>query len=148
MIIEKLEQLLVEAIGAAVEARTYYARLNGTELPINGAVTTQEAPKAKKGRPAKVVAEPMGEDIPVLPPAQPAPAAMTEVDSVKAANEIAAIFVRRFKNQADGLTAARKILTEEFKVARLNDLVHAQRLQFITRLKAEIANGANSTLGL
>ncbi len=87
---------------------------------MNGALSTEAAPKT----------------------------ALSESESVTAVNEIATVYIRRFKVQADGIAAVRKLMNGEYKVSRLTDLNHAQRIQFIQRLKSEIAAADSVSAGV
>jgi len=71
---------------------------------------------------------------------------MTEAESLAAVQDAAKAIVQRFPNagnsadgRPEGFAIAKKLLAEEFRVGKLNDLVHAQRLQFIIKVKAIIA---------
>lgn len=154
--IQKLEKLVDELIGAAAEARTYYARLNGSELPVSGAVT--EKPKRTKkadapapapapaATPAAPASDPLMQGADVQPAAQPAPAApaaMTEAESTVKAQEANKALVKAFPvKQADGMPEGfhkAKVLLAEYGVARTTDLVHAQRVGYIAKIDALIA---------
>lgn len=81
----------------------------------------------------------------------PAPIAeLTEEESVAKARELGMALVKRFNKPTgklgpkgepipEGYDVALRLLADDFHVARIGDLVHAQRLQFITRVKALIA---------
>ena len=70
-------------------------------------------------------------------PREPAPAeGVSESDSAALLNAAATEYVKRASNRDTGVAEIRKLLNDEFKVTRLTDLVHAQRLQLISKLSA------------
>ncbi len=85
--------------------------------------------------------------IPPTPPAAPAaqpPAGaavveQSEEESLKEVRALAKTFVQRFQNQVDGIKAFRELIAATTGVARIDDLVHAQRLSVIAKAKMEIA---------
>ena len=112
-----------------------------------------EAPK--KGRPkkeAKEEAAPKAQEPekaaetgdPLAPQAQPAakaeaPKEMTEAESKAEADAAAQAYVNKFPKMDAGLTAARKIMAEEFKVVKFADLTHPQRIAIAKRFREEAA---------
>ena len=68
---------------------------------------------------------------------------MTEPEAVKAAEEVNRMLVKQFAKPVDGrpegFHIARKILAEDFKVEKMAQLAHAQRLQYITKVRALLA---------
>ena len=70
-------------------------------------------------------------------PQEPAPVeGVSESDSAALLNAAATEYVKRASNRDTGVAEIRKLLNDEFKVTRLTDLVHAQRLQLISKLSA------------
>lgn len=137
--IEKLLDLMI----------AYYERELGSDVPPS-------EPKTRKPRATK--AEPAAAPAPVAPvdplmdlgaaPTQPAAAPeMTEAESAAKVQEAAKDIVKAFpkigaENRPEGFHMARKLLNDEFKVARITDLVHAQRIQFITKVAALVAKAS------
>lgn len=116
-----------------------------TAAPVVAAAEPAAAPakvraSKKEKAPAPELPAPTASPADILPPG-PALPDMTEEQSAKAVYEVCAAFVQRFaKATPDGRTAALAILAEQFKVAAIKDLVHSQRLQFISALKTKIAD--------
>lgn len=137
-LLEKLEKLVVTLTEAAAEARTYYARLNGTELPLAPGKPEGEQPagKPRGGKKEKAAAAAAAPDKPLVDPN------MTAEQSAKEVYEVATAFVERFKKDTpDGRTQALAILKEKFNAAAIAELKeHAQRVQFIGALKAKMAD--------
>lgn len=63
----------------------------------------------------------------------------TEEESLKEVRALAKTYVQRFANQVDGIKAFRELIAATTGVARIDDLVHSQRLLVIAKAKAEIA---------
>ena len=147
---QKIEKLVDELTGAAVEVRTYYARLNGSELPLVGTVIGAKIrkPRAAKDAPVTAPATPAFDPMTDMggaaaPAPTSAPAGMTEAESAIKAQEANKAIVKAFPTkQSDGMPEgfhkAKAILTE-FGVARTTDLVHAQRIQYVAKLDALLA---------
>jgi len=79
-------------------------------------------------------------------PATPVAAAeMTEEQSTEQLMKVVGpAFIKRFNKptvdgKTEGYDAIKKLTAEKYKVGKLADLVHAQRLQLIVELKAKIA---------
>lgn len=75
------------------------------------------------------------------PAATPPPAAneMTEAQSKQEMENLALAFVARFKNSTPpGVEVIRALLANTYKTKRMGDLVHTQRLQFITIMKTKL----------
>ena len=140
---EKQNALLGLAPTAAPEA----ARPEGQETGAQVARTRKpRAPKEEKA----------------AAPAQAAPVAplaeMTEEQSGKEVYNYAKNLIQRYPKPVvdgtvdkdnnpfpEGYHMARKILAEGFKVGKIADLVHAQRVQFITQVRALIAKADGAT---
>ena len=73
------------------------------------------------------------------PPAAAGVLEPTEEDSLKEVRALAKTYVQRFANQVDGIKAFRELIAATTGVARIDDLVHSQRLIVIAKAKAEIA---------
>lgn len=91
--------------------------------------------KEKKARaPKKEAAKPAG--------------GMTEEESTKGTTGVAKLLVSKFAKPVDGkpegFHIAKKLLIEGFKVGRLSDLSHEQRVQFIAQVKEILLNGAEA----
>jgi len=97
-----------------------------------------EAPKPRKPRAPKAEA-PAAPVAPAAPAPAPTAGEVTEEASLLEIKAIAKTYVQRFANQVDGIKAFRQLMSDKVKVARLDDLVHAQRLIVIEAAKAEIA---------
>lgn len=128
---------LVEALtDLAVEA-TKYLRTQNPASQQDKLEAIAEQPKVRKPRAPKeepaVLAAP-----PVATPAAPE---MTEAQSLAEALSVAKAYVERF-SKADGLNRARAILREKFNATQIPQLVHSQRLQFVSHLKQEMAEAA------
>lgn len=148
-----MEELLKALTRAANAVAVYYEKQAHPLLPLVDAPAPTPAaePQPEKVRKPRKAAEPAPAPAPAAaaaPAPAPAPAApvaagdMTEEQSLKEVRAIAKTFVQRFANQVDGITAFRKLMADTCKVGKIDDLVHAQRLQVITAAKAEIAKGA------
>jgi len=132
---------LLEALTDLCKAATAYLNAQ-TEGPQSPAVS-EPAPGApavpKKERKSRAPKE----EIAQAPKPEIATEELTEEQSLKELYSVCTAFVQRFqKGSPDGQSRAKAYLSEQFKVAKLADLVHAQRLQFIVWLKAEIEKGA------
>ena len=142
------------------EATLYLARQN--HPPAAAAVALTPAAEPQTDKPARKPRVPKTEPIVPAAPvdlmldAGAAPAAkadMTEIESSAAAQDAAKAIVQRFPksgadNRPEGFHLAKKLLNEDFRVARITDLVHAQRLQFITKVKALIAGADKQPVGI
>ena len=125
------------------------------EVATANAKAQVEATAPKKGRPkkeAKEEAAPKAQEPekaaetgdPLAPQAQPAakaeaPKEMTEAESKAEADAAAQAYVNKFPKMDAGLTAARKIMAEEFKVVKFADLTHPQRIAIAKRFREEAA---------
>lgn len=134
---------------------------------VDTSKTALEAPpKARKPRAPKVEApaETAAASAPAAAPSNPnddilgpsvgagkpaAAAEMTEDESAKAATARAKTLMQRFdkipagqpagQEKPEGYLIAKKIMADHFRVARIADMVHAQRLQFIVLVDAVLA---------
>jgi hypothetical protein len=97
-------------------------------------------PRAPKEEIGPAAAPAAGAQAAATPP--PAPAGVlepTEEESLKEVRALAKTYVQRFANQVDGIKAFRELIAATTGVARIDDLVHSQRLLVIAKAKAEIA---------
>lgn len=140
-----MDELIRQLTLLAITARQYYERELGQvplNLPVDGKVK-EEAP-AKRTRKAKEETTAAVESAPTkeAEPVKAAVAEITEEESLTQALEVAKLLMKRFDKQIDGKAEgyhkARKLLVEHFKAGKIGDLVHAQRLQFVTLAKAEL----------
>ena len=136
-----MEQLLKALTRAANAVAEYYEKQAGVQtLPLTAreseALQTamKDEPKTRKPRAAKEAA-----------PTPPAPAdlpvprdAMTEAESEAKLKVVGEAFVQRFSKQEDAVTEVKRTIEEKFKVARLRDLKHEQRVVLIATLEARI----------
>lgn len=151
---------LTNAQAAEIEARLPGAVAAHPELPFTPAaepVKIRKPRTPKEEKPAEAVAPVAAanpnDDIlgPSVATAKPAPAAveMTEDESAKAATARAKTLMQRFdkipagqvagQEKPEGYLIAKKIMVDDFKVARIADMVHAQRLQFIVKVDQILA---------
>lgn len=68
----------------------------------------------------------------------PAPVVMTEKDSEERLKVVGEAFVQRFSKSGDAVDEVKKTIESRFKVTRLRDLVHAQRVELLGVLEARI----------
>lgn len=127
--------------GNAVAA--YYEKAGNPMLQVGEVVKTEiiDLGPKKERKPRATKAEAPAPEAPKPEPAVVLPGSATEMsedDSLKEVRAVAKAFVQRFANQVDGITAFRKLMSDTCKVGKIDDLVHAQRLQVITAAKAEI----------
>ena len=161
---------LIEALTDFLkEATVYLGRQNGkaspnlnitpapslaADIPATRRTRKPKDEPAAAPAPAAAAAAPMPEGLetapaaPVVPPAVP-PAAVAAEGEIPEGKSLAALYeagakvVERFKNsKPTGFERATKHMTETYKVARMQDLPHAQRLQFIGWLKTELEKPA------
>lgn len=137
---------LLNAAADAIEKATN-PLLAATVKTDIAAAPAPAAPSKGPGRPKKAVAP--AETAPT--PAAPAPAAAPErqattpptilaaEDSLKEIRAVAKVYVQRYGNQADGLAAFRKIMSDKTGAGKIDDLKHEQRLVVIEAVKAELA---------
>lgn len=99
-----------------------------------------EEPKKRKPRAPKVAAE----DNPTMnqqakePPA--APAALTEEESLTKLGTVAKAFVTIYQDATpNGNEIGKTALAERYKKAKMGDLTHAERIDFIAFLEGKIA---------
>jgi len=129
--IEKLMELIDAMIPMAKEVTKYCQRANaGGVVKITPEIAARlETTAAKKTRKKKTQ--------PAEEPAAPASNDMTEIESTKEMYAVTQRFVKA--NGDEGKQQAIGIINSEFKVAKLGDLVHSQRIQYITEIEALIA---------
>ena len=90
-------------------------------------------------RTRKPKAEPKAPEAAVpAPVASAAPAAMNEKESEDRLKVVGEAFVQRFSKQGDAVDEVKKTIESKFKISRLRDLVHAQRVELIAILEARI----------
>ena len=146
---------LIEAITRAANAIAAYYEKEGN--PVGTAVArivatapekplSEDVPAPKKARAKKettTVETPATADVgfDALAPAKVAKkSGMTDEESAKAVTDTAKLLVAKFnKPQADGkpegFHIAKRLLIEDFKVGRLSDLSHEQRIEFVKQVK-------------
>lgn len=129
-----------EKAGVEKTAAPAAAERTGEEMAADAKI---DEAKAKAKAPRKPRAPKAPEATAAAAPAAEAPAAaeaasvpeMTEEESAKKINEATLEYVRLAKNDTpDGKTVLMGILTNEFKVGKLGDLTHPQRVQWIERV--------------
>jgi hypothetical protein len=96
-------------------------------------------PRAPKAETVTLPEAPAAGAAVAIPTAPVAAKDMSEDDSVLEIRNVAKAYAKRFANQLDGVAAFRKLMADTCKVGKMDDLVHAQRLQLIGVVKAEIA---------
>lgn len=133
------------AVAAYYEKQAYPITASLTAAASAAVDAPAEPPKVRKPRAAKLT-EAQKDDIsggaPASNPLPVAPTAtkdLSEDDSILEVRNIAKTYAKRFANQLDGVAAFRKLMADTCKVGKMDDLVHAQRLQLIGVVKAEIA---------
>lgn len=140
---------LVDAVTRAANAVATYYETKALEMnPVPPAPTkplSEDVPAAKPKRAAKK-AEVL-DDIPEGPavPDRPTPPGrereITESESVKAVTDTAKLLVAKYSkpvapdNKPEGFHIAKVLLIEDFKVGRLSDLSHEQRVEFVRAVK-------------
>lgn len=121
-----------EAVGGAAPAPSLASDVGPAAKP----------PKAKKQAEAPAAA--LAAAAPASVPAAPAPAAgglTKEQDeaSKKLALDTASAYVRHFsKTTPDGMTRARQVLADKFGGKKIAELIHDERLKFVSELKKEM----------
>ena len=136
-----MTELLKELTLLVIQARIRLTHLNGLPAPIAAAESAAAEPAPKKERKARAPKEEKSpEPVAVSVAATPAPVlpTQTEEESLKEIQMVARTYVQRFGNMKDGIAAWRKLQLELCGVARLDDLVHAQRLTVIAAAKMEL----------
>lgn len=133
---------LIEAITRAANAVAAYYE---GAAPTTRATTseTEVEPATRRTRAKKETTEAPAADIGLDEPASVKPAAkkggMTEEESAKAVTDTAKLLVSKFSKVVDGkpegFHIAKKLLIEGFKVGRLSDLSHEQRIDFVKQVK-------------
>src|SRR3990172_7156765 len=119
---------LLMALRRLTKAATEYLE---SLTPVSGDIQpipmAGDAQPAKRGRKKKDEAS--------VPAAVNGTEETTPEESMKQALEVAKAFVQRFqKATPDGLTRAKEILAKRFNVAKIGDLVHAQRVELLKAL--------------
>lgn len=163
-----MTELLIALTEFLKEATVWLGRQNGKASPTVhvGPAPVLDAPAARRTRktkenadiasvppatPVSPVVAPMPEGLDTPPAAAPTttvPVAASseeipEGKSLAALYEVGAKVVERFKNsKPSGFERATAHMTTTYKVARMQDLPHAQRLQFIGWLKTELEKPA------
>lgn len=133
-----MNELLAAATRMCTAIAVHYEKLNG-----GAAAPAAVAAEPKPARTKKEKAETRGQDnVPGEPetqrPAPAAPAALTEKESEERLTTVGEAFVQRFSKQDDAVGEVFKRLADTYKVARLRDLKHPQRLDLIAYLEARI----------
>ena len=138
---------LLEALTDLAREGSLYLRHQRGGPTVQEAPATEKKTRKKAQEPAPVAPEGSPLDPPAEPaktekvekvekPTEPAKPEMTEEQSVAELTAAGQDFVRRYPTQEEGLTAARKIMADLFKVTRSTDLTHPQRIQFAQALRA------------
>ncbi len=129
-------ELIKELTAFLKEATLYLARQNNPEKTVAPAPQA-EAPKATRTRApkAEAIKEPTPETKAPAAEAKNEPWRTDEKLSYPKLVEVTVAFVKRFK---DGKERGNAILQNEYKVAKLPDLSHAQRVELIDRFSKEI----------
>lgn len=141
-----MEELMKALTRMANAIAAHYEKQGNPVLTIDNhgvvAAAPQEAPVVKTRKPRAPKAE-------APAPAAPAAAEMTEEQSAKAVYDVAKRFMTRFqkpgaagpdgKPATEGYHRLKALLADSYKVGKLADLVHAQRIQLMTTLQAEVA---------
>ena len=73
---------------------------------------------------------------------QSAPSQESSDAEVQEANELAADFVRRYKDRVEGLRELKALVKKQFSVERLPDMSPSQRHDFIALMKQELEGAA------
>ncbi len=113
--------------------------------PEKEAETAPKKSRAKKSPEAAPAESAVGLD--AAEPAAKKDKGMTEDESAKATTDVAKLLVSKFSkpvapdNKPEGFHIAKKILIEGFRVGRLSDLSHEQRVDFIAQVKDILTNG-------
>lgn len=141
-----MEELLKALTRAANAVAVYYEKASGEEIPAAAepAPKKERKPRAPKEEIAAAPAPAAG--APAAAASTPAPAGAavvepSEEDSLKEVRALAKTYVQRFANQVDGIKSFRELIAATTGVARIDDLVHSQRLLVIAKAKGEIAKG-------
>ena len=157
-----MNELIQAATRALNAVASYYEKQAGVpsqpNLPLRETAPTAtpeapmagEQPAAKPGRTRKPKVEPapetLGEKLGLHTPAS-APVAgaalikeavMTEAQSEERLKVVGEAFVQRFSKTGDAVGEVKATIESRFKVTRLRDLVHAQRVELIGVLEGRI----------
>ena len=142
-----MNELLTALTRAANAIASYYeARIDPT-TPFR-AGPTQAAPTEPEPKKEDTVKETKSrrtkKDAPTAE--DKAAAGPTEEETAKGTTDVAKLLVAKFnkvvEGKPEGFHIAKKLLIEGFKVGRLSDLSHEQRIDFIAQVKAILTNGA------
>ena len=146
-----MEQLIKALTRAANAVAAYYEMEAGNPVKAaqrvdfsGGEVKVDEVnaelKKTRKARTPKAeVAAPQIEKPQAAVPSAAAPTGpMTEAESEAKLKVVGEAFVQRFSKQEDAVTEVKRTIEEKFKVARLRDLKHEQRVVLIATLEARI----------
>jgi len=126
----KLKELVVELTKLVITAREYFT----DEAPQGEALFTAKKTRSKKSAPKTDILDNGNPETTALPE-------MSEAESSKEALEVCKTFVQKFqKSTPSGYDQAKEILKKQFKVGKIGDLVHTQRLQFMTELRGRLEN--------
>lgn len=139
-----MNELIAAATKMCNTITAYYEKqLGAQELPLVTTIAVSEpmvdAPaRTRKPRTPKAeVATPAVPPVPA-PVASAAPAVLDEKGSEDRLKAVGEAFVQRFSKQGDAVAEVSKLLGEKYKIARLRDLTHPQRLDLIATLEVRI----------
>lgn len=144
-----MNELIKEWTRAGKAIADYYEKAANPLLEVTPDAGGVElaAPKKRKAKAAAEAPLPAPVD-PLLdtgiptgaqPPAAPVAGEMSEADSLTMVRGLAIQFVKRHATQPIGVKAFQDLIIEKQKVGKIEDLAHAQRIQFSAALKAELA---------
>ena len=133
---------LMEALTRAANAvAMHYEGTGGTfaaPAPVEKPLS-EDVPAARKARAKKEPAADIGLDTPGS--SEKKIEGMTEADAIKGVTDVAKLLVSKFSkpvapdNKPEGFHIAKKLLIDTYKVGRLSDLSHEQRVDFIRAVK-------------
>lgn len=132
-----------------VMAQAEHVKAHGETQPAPEKSLSEDVPAPKRGGKKKVepaanpnddiLAEASGKG---HTPAAPKKVEMTDEESAKAVTDTAKLLVSKYSkpvspdNKPEGFHIAKALLIEDFKVGRLSDLSHEQRIDFVREVKA------------
>lgn len=139
-----------ELIEALTRAANAVADHYEGKAPVDRRFTTEPAPEKQDSLPKKTrvkkevapeapVAD-VGLDLDAAPAKSAKKGEMTEEESAKAVTDNAKLLVAKFNKpgeagKPEGFYMAKKLLVDDFKVGRLSDLSHEQRVEFVKQVK-------------
>ena len=142
-----MDEMMKAITRAANAVAAYYEKQVGMTTTVSIPLPAEEPQAAvaepKVRKPRAVKAETRGQDnVPGEPetsrPAPVAPVEMSEAESTEKLKVVGEAFVQRFSKQGDAVDEVKKLIESKFKVVRLRDLVHPQRVELIAVLESRI----------